>query len=100
MRLWARLCVTECVFGFSEDVRHVEGGALEGGLAEHEERGGGVGRPRVGVVPVAIPLHDGQVAVHLVHRHHGDLREEKWTTRQLTHERTCFRLVGSHNYSH
>lgn len=28
-------------------LRHVEGGALEGGFAEDEQRGGGVGRPRV-----------------------------------------------------
>lgn len=52
---------------------HVKGGALERGLAGDRARGGCVRGPRVGVVPVAVPLQGGQLAVHLVHSHHGHL---------------------------
>lgn len=61
------------------DSRHVESGPLEGGFAEDKECGSGVGGSGVGIIPVAVSFHHGQISVHLIHCHHRHLHSQLQT---------------------
>lgn len=73
-----------------KDLRHVEGGTLEGGFAEDKESSSSVRWSRVGVVPVAVSFHHWQISIHLIHCHHGHLK-----CRQTEIKNTQLHLVAN-----